>query len=420
MAQLTPLRFALACAAVAAAAIVPMTPAAASRTVVAATCVDPGLPPDQAPLPWAQTALGPERVAPFTTGEGITVAVLDSGVDAKHPQLRNRVRSGYDAITGTDGADDDCLGTGTQVAGVIAALPANGSVFTGFAPDVRIVPIRVVAETTASGPVADPAVLAAGIDAAISAEADVIAVSAVAYSDDEALRESVARAVAQGMTVVAAVGNRGEAADGNRTPYPAAYRDVIGVGAIDQTGARWSSSQHGDYVDIVAPGAQVLTLQRGSGVTIVDGTGVACGFVAATVALMRARWGADLDPADVADVLLATATPAATRRFFGHGTVNPYAAVTNRISAAEPAALPAPPPQEFPADDQAAHRARTVALAGAGVALLVAIAVIVATYAVPRGRRRFWRGTLAPRPPAATEPDEPAPPVTLFDTASRP
>ncbi len=402
------------------AALVWASPAAASRTVVAATCVEPGVPVDQAQPPWAQSALGPERVRPFSTGQGITVAVLDSGVDATHPQLRNRVRAGFDAITGRDGADDDCLGTGTQVAGVIAALPANGSVFAGFAPDVRIVPIRVVAETTASGPVADPAVLAAGIDAAVSAEADVIAVSAVAYSDDAALRDAVARAVAQGVTVVAAVGNRGEAADGNRTPYPAAYRDVIGVGAIDQTGARWNSSQHGDYVDIVAPGAQVLTLQRGSGVTIVDGTGVACGFVAATVALMRARWGADLDPADVADVLLATATPGAARRFYGHGTVNPYAAVTNRISAAEPAALPAPPPQDLPLDDQAARRARTVALAGAGIALLMAIAVIVATYAVPRGRRRFWRGTLAPRPPASAEPEEPAPPVALFDTASRP
>src|SRR5690606_25275029 len=143
-------------------------------------------------------------------------------------------------------------------------------------------------------------------------------------------------------------------------------------------------------------------------------TRVACGFVAATAALVRARPGSGLSGSAVDDVLLATATPAATGSHYGRGIVDPYAAVNSILVDAEPAALPAPPaPAEV--DNSAWLRARSLAIAGAGIALLAGIAVIVIAYAMPRGRRRFWRGTLARKPPGPAESEEPGPPIQLFD-----
>lgn len=393
------------------------TPIASSSAVTLAAprsdnCVGPGIQEDE--VPWAQRALGPERVWPFTRGQGVVVAVLDSGVDAQHPQLRGRVLDGYDVLAGGGPANTDCHGTGTRVAGVIAARPASGTGFAGFAPDARILPIRVVQRATNEGLIADPAALATGIDVALSMDADVIAVSAITYRNDDRLEAAVERAVRAGVTVVAAVGDRGDGSGGNPTPYPAAYSGVIGVGAIDETGTRWSRSQRGRYVDLVAPGAGVLTLQANSTMTLADGTGVACGFVAATAALVRARPGSGVSASAVDDVLLATATPAATGSHYGRGIVDPYAAVNSILVDGEPAELPAPPaPAEV--DNSAWLRARGLAIAGAGIVLLAGVVVIVVAYAIPRGQRRFWRGALARKVPSAAEPDEPGPPIQLFD-----
>ena len=93
--------------------------AAAPRAPASQKCVEAG--PTVAEVPWGQRMLGPERVRPFSTGGGEIVAVLDSGVDATHPQLKDRVLEGFDAVAGSGPANRDCLGTGTQVAGVIGA-----------------------------------------------------------------------------------------------------------------------------------------------------------------------------------------------------------------------------------------------------------------------------------------------------------
>ena len=109
---------------------------------IAAQCAEPGQ--AIAAVPWAQRLLAPERVWPFARGSAVTVAVLGSGVDAKHPQLAGRVLRGYDAITRRAGADSDCLGLGTQAAGVIAAQPTRAVGFVGVAPGVSVLPVRVV------------------------------------------------------------------------------------------------------------------------------------------------------------------------------------------------------------------------------------------------------------------------------------
>jgi membrane-anchored mycosin MYCP len=372
-------------------------------------CADPGQ--VYTPVPWQQQMLGPERAWSFTQGGGVTVAVLSTGVDASHPQLSGQVSAGFDAVTNSGTADDDCLGLGTQVAGVIAARQVSSIGFAGVAPRVTILPIRVIGERGSSA-VAEPAILARGINAAVQRGAKVIAVAAVTYSDSSALQGAVANAISRGVVVVAAAGDAGGSSGGNPTPYPADYDGVIGVGAIQETGELWPNSQTGSYVDIVAPGAKVVTLQRRQGMTEVDGTGVACGFVAATAALVRARRG-DPAPVEVERQLFGTAIPAAGGPRFGHGIVNPYSAVVDRLADSDPGQLPALT-RSSTERSPAWARSRDLALIGGGVAVVVVLIVLVVAVSLPRGRRRFWRSSVAPTPTTREEPEEPAPPIQLF------
>jgi len=226
----------------------------------------------------------------------------------------------------------------------------------------------------------------------------------------------VSEAVDAGVLVVAAAGDLAGETDGNPAPYPAVYPDVLGVGAVGPDALRWPDSQYGPYVDLVAPGAAVVTLQRGDGMVTVDGTGVAAGFVAGAAALVR---GADRDasPREIAHRLTATATPAPGGSWspqYGRGVVNPYAAVHDRLVTASPSALPAatrPVADEHPEWE----RSRDVAVAGSLGALVLVVAVLTAAAALPRGRRRLWRPAIAPAPPADRQPEEPGPPVQLFD-----
>lgn len=363
---------------------------------------------------WPQEMLGLQRVWQFSRGGGVTVAVLDSGVDAGHPQLAGRVEPGFDAVAGSGRADNDCLGTGTQVAGVIAARQVDSVGFAGVAPSVRILPIRVIGDQSSGGAVADAGVLARGIKAAVDLGADVIVVSTVTYTDTPALQGAVSNAVDRGVIVVAAVGDRGDDSGGNPSPYPATYPAVIGVGAIDQGGARWSKSQHGTYVDLVAPGAEVITLQRAGGMTTADGTGVAAGFVAGAAALVRARRGAGTPASKIRQLLSATALPAASPEEYGKGVVNPYAAVNDQVAKNSRAPLPAlvRPSHE---GSSAWERSRELAIDGTLIGVGAVVVVLLLAVALPKGRRRFWRSGLAAAPPQTAETDEPSPPVLLFD-----
>ncbi|MBG0568097.1 S8 family serine peptidase [Actinoplanes aureus] len=362
---------------------------------------------------WPRAALQADAVSPLANGFGVVVAVLSTGVDAGQPQLDGRVSAGVDVVDQAGAANQDCTGTGTQVAGVIAGQRGGGDAdVAGLAPGSRILPIRVLLDDPA-GSESNPALLARGITAAVQNDADVIVVAAAVYQNQQQLRVAVAGAVDQGVVVVAAAGDLGGPDDGNPTPFPAAYPGVIGVGAIDQNGRISPSSQRGDYVDLVAPGVAVPTLQTGRGLVEVDGTAVAAGFVGAAAALLRDR-REDLGPQAVAQVLTATASPAPIGEAFGAGVVDPVAAVTGRLVDPDPRPLPALDPA--PPPDTATDRLRrAIALVGAGIAAIVAVAVLLAAAAIRRSRRRHWRPALAPPAPVHDEPLEPGPPVMLLD-----
>jgi hypothetical protein len=405
-----------------AACAVPLSLAAAGPAEAASDNCSGIQPPVAADL-WAQRLLAPERAWAFTDGGGQKVAVLDSGVDANQPQLRGHVAAGFDAVRGTGAANTDCAGTGTQVAGAIAAQRTSTSGIYGVAPGVTIVPVRVTGEPDqdTTTPIT-PTVLARAINWAVGQHVDVLDISVAMAVNDPAVRGAVASAVAAGITVVAAVGDGGDANDGNPTPYPANDPSVIGVGAIGPDGLHWENSEHGGYVDLVAPGAGVPVLQREHGVVNNDGsTAIAAGFVSGAAALARARWP-KLSAAQVSARLLGTATPAAGGQngpLYGRGIVNPYGAVSddmvNRAPVPMSAFTPAGPSKAQLAREAAWNRGRRLAILLTAIGLGLLLVVTVTAVGVPRARRRAWRPAYAAPLPTRAESDEPSPPALLFE-----
>jgi type VII secretion-associated serine protease mycosin len=350
----------------------------------------------------------PGRLAPLATGAGVRVAVIDSGVDATHPQLRGHVAPGRDMLHGDPTGRQDCVGHGTAVASIIAAQPVPGVGFRGLAPGVTIVPVRVSEQEEIDGRAqGDPGTPGTFADAIAWAadpnggRAQVINLSLVMTVDDARVRRAVADAIAAGVVVVAAAGNHAQ--EGDPTPYPAAYPDVVGVGAVSADGQRAGFSQRGGYVDIMAVGEQVTVAARRSGHTAGQGTSYAAPFVAATAALIGQRFpGAT--PAQVARRLVATADPApggARSDEYGYGLLNPYRALTETLGPDSPPPAPAVVHTEDPAavalQARRAHARDTALVAAAVGAALVAVVALLAAV-VRRGRRRGWRPPAVPDP----------------------
>jgi membrane-anchored mycosin MYCP len=381
-----------------AAALLPAAPAQARAFVCPSL---PGQAKTSAAKPYETQLFAPERLAPFATGAGVRVAVIDSGVDADHPQLRDRVTAGRDFLHGDASGRQDCVGHGTAVASLIAAEPVQGAGLRGLAPDATIVPVRVSEQTDtdqSAGEPVSPAKFATAIDWAVDeGGADVINMSLVMTTDDGRVRAAVARAVAAGVVVVAAAGNDGRPDDGNPRPYPASYPDVIGVGAIGANGVAGDFSQHGDYVDVMAPGVAVTVAARRSGHIQGDGTSYATPFVAATAALLKQRFPS-LTPAQVARRILATTDPAPGGRrseLYGFGVLNPYRALTETLGPESP---PPPAPAVMHTEDPAAlalaarrAHAQDMSLLAAAIGVGVVLLVVVLAAALRRGRRRGWR-----------------------------
>lgn len=400
----------------------PAASAAAAPPRGACTNPEPGRPVVRQ-LPWAQDLLGAERAWPYSTGAGVTVAVIDSGVDADHPQLRRsgKVLPGRDFfLAGRLPGNYDCISHGTGVASIIAAEPVTGIGFHGIAPGARILPVRVTDRETGDQNAVrtiDPAVLARGIVYAVDQGAKVINLSMAGGGDKKPVRQAIAYAVRKDVVVVAAVGNQQADEPGTQASYPASYPGVLGVGAIDIAGAKTSGSQVGPYVDLVAPGDGVLAGTRHSGHMYVNGTSFAAPFVSATAALVRAAWP-KLTAAQVVQRLQATATPArggAGSPEYGAGIVDPYRAVTEGLSGSGrtvPAATMAPPDLQQLAAHAWWRDAGAEARELTNLAVATALALIVTGGLLTAGRRRRWLAgrsqvarTSGPREPAEALPE---------------
>jgi len=384
------------------AAVTVAAPAVSSDVFAPVRCPAPVPAPVMADIPWPQQRFDFAAVRQLSDGRGVTVAVVDSGVDAAGPQLRGAVLAGADLLAPGGTGREDCTAHGTAVASIIAARPVPGSGLRGLAPGAAILPVRVSERTDAgadaradAGSIAD---LAAGIRFATTARPKpaVINLSISTGTDDPALRAAVRDAVAADIVVVAAVGNDHD--HGDPRPYPASYDGVVAVAAIGPDSLRVASSTVSSYVDIAAPGTQVIGAMPGGGQAAFEGTSFAAPFVAATAALIRARWP-QLPQGEVVRRLLVTADPAPAGPHspeYGYGLLNPLRALTEFVPGGAGTAAGArsavvggiPAARAMPARP-GGPSATVLGVAAALAGLAAAVTLVAVT--VPAGRRRRWR-----------------------------
>ncbi|MGW4029696.1 type VII secretion-associated serine protease mycosin [Streptomyces sp. NPDC004838] len=288
---------------------------------------------------WGLEALNADEVWRTTKGAGITVAVLDTGVDDQHPDLKESVLPGKDLIGfGASRGDSEWALHGTAMAGIIAAHGhglGNEAGVIGIAPEAKILPVRVILEGTdaarqkARGSRSNA--LAEGIRWAADQGADVINLSL--GDDSESARAdsgedaAVQYALAKGVTVVASAGNGGE--KGDHISYPAAYPGVIAVTAVDRFGNRAPFSTRRWYATVSAPGVDVVIPEPDGKYYQGWGTSIAAAFVSGAVALVRSAHPG-LTPAQIKQLLIDTAgdSPGAGRDDArGYGMVDPAAAI---------------------------------------------------------------------------------------------
>ncbi len=208
-------------------------------------------------------------------GQNVKIGVIDSGI-AEHEELNANVLEGYDYINNTTDTHDT-YGHGTFVSGIIAAADDNKGII-GAAPKAKLVPLKCFNEKTTKLSVICNAIYGA-VD---EFGCDIINMSFGLTENSTALKEAIDYAVNHGIIVVAAVGNAGNTS----LFYPAAYDNVIGVGAVDQNGVVASISQHNQSVFITAPGVQVKSTSYLGGYTTGNGTSYATPFVSAAAAMM--------------------------------------------------------------------------------------------------------------------------------------
>lgn len=276
-----------------------------------------------------------------TGSESVVVAVIDTGVDASHPDLQGRIVAGYDFVNNDSDPTDD-HDHGTAVAGIIAATGNNGIGVAGMDWRAKIMPVKVLGSNAAgvtSGVVK-------GILWAADHGASVINLSLVSV-DITTLHDAVKLAVAKGVVVVGAAGN-----DGMELPlYPAAYPEAIAVSAWD-TDRPAIYSNYGSHVDVAAPGVTVYTTMLGGGYGLFSGTSASAPFVSGLAALVRGV-NPSLSPAQVASVLTSTATDVAAVGWdtqTGAGLINVARALNSLggVPAPDPIPAPAPVPEPVP------------------------------------------------------------------------
>jgi subtilisin family serine protease len=224
---------------------------------------------------WGLQRIGLPSAWDQTKGANVTVAVLDTGVDAAHPDLQGAVLPGYD-LTGSPAGTDDSKGHGSAVAGIIAARTNNHQGVAGICWSCSILPVKVLADD-GEGSVDD---VAQGIVKATDAGARVINLSLGGPAGSDTLDQAISYAVAKNVVLVAAAGNNGSSAPF----YPAANPNVVSVAATDETDRLYSWSDFGSWVRVSAPGCNPAPALAGN-YAIFCGTSAAAPVVSGLIAL---------------------------------------------------------------------------------------------------------------------------------------
>ena len=268
-------------------------------------------------LPWGIDRIGATLVDNRNKGQGVKVAILDTGIDLDHPDLQ--VTGDVTFVPGTASGDDD-NGHGTLVAGIVAALD-NGIGVVGVAPEVELYAVKVLDSEGAGTCYA----IRKGIEWAINNDIQVINMSFGCISNlSQEVKLALDKAYQAGIVLIAAAGNGGTTGgDGNNIWAPARYTPVIAVGAIDELDNRYSSSNTGDTLELVGPGVNIYSTLKGGGYGSITATSASAPHVAGVAALLIASGITSND--EVRQILQETAEdfgPSGWDSWYGYGLVN--------------------------------------------------------------------------------------------------
>ncbi|WP_245863070.1 type VII secretion-associated serine protease mycosin [Streptomyces thermovulgaris] len=318
---------------------------------------------------WHLDAMQAEKMWRTSTGEGIVVAVIDSGVDPNNPDLRGRVLEGKDFAPASRPGDEhtDYEGHGTGMAGLIAGTGAHGGgkgAF-GLAPGAKILPVRLPGPYDIN-PFTTSAFFAKAIRYAADSGAQVINISRGGASNTSELTEAVEYAIRKGALVFAAVGNSGDKE--NRVEYPAGTPGVVGVAAVGKNLRRTSFSQYGPQVDMAAPGEDMVHACGGkTGLCKTSGTSDATAIASASAALIWSKhpeWTNNQVLRVMLNTIGAPTDGSKRNDSIGYGIVRPRIALQDPGDPGPPDVYPLP---DFPvASPSASPRPTEVPNSGSG------------------------------------------------------
>ena len=281
-----------------------------------------------AELQYAFSKMGLSRLSGGESGNGVRLAVIDSGIRADHPAIKGGVASAFSAFPDADAKllND---GHGTAVASIIAAQ----SGMKGVARNVALLSAQVFRLNEAGHVLADTYDIVRGVDWAVANGARILNLS-FAGRKDQLLEKALSKADEKGVILIAAAGNEGAEAP---AAYPAAYSNVIAVTATDAEDGLYVFANRGDHVELAAPGVDVLVAAGEEGYGLQTGTSLAAAYISGSVALMLER-EPDLTVQGIKDRLARAATDlgeAGRDREFGFGLLDAYKAITNVTEAAQ-------------------------------------------------------------------------------------
>ncbi|GBG12174.1 peptidase S8 [Paenibacillus agaridevorans] len=247
--------------------------------------------------------------------EGVIIAVLDTGVQSNHPDLKDKLIKGTNIVnTGSD--PDDDVGHGTHVAGIIGASVNNGEGVAGVSWYNKIMPVKVLDSSGAGSTYS----VAQGIIWAVDNGAKVINMSLGNYAQADFLHDAIKYAYERDVVLIAASGN-----DNTERPgYPAAYPEVFAVAATDNNKGKASFSNYGDYIDVAAPGDSIASTYPGSQYAALSGTSMASPHVAALAGLIRSV-NPDLSNEEVMEIMRVSAKDLGAEgkdNYFGYGEID--------------------------------------------------------------------------------------------------
>lgn len=260
---------------------------------------------DKQTVPWGIERVNAPAAWAASRGAGVKVAVVDTGVDPNHKDLR--VSAAFSAFE-NEGPEDG-NGHGTHVAGTIAGLD-NGIGVVGVAPDVTLIAAKVLD----SGGSGTYATVIAGLQWAVEQEADVVNMSLGGDQGEPSLEEAFQAAADAGVVIVAAAGNNSGAVG-----YPAKYPSTIAIAASDSSDKAAYFSSRGPEVEFITPGVQVYSTYKGGGYRKLDGTSMACPHAAGLAALAVASGAHGIDAVRAALKAAATKLPGVPDTLNGSG-----------------------------------------------------------------------------------------------------